>query len=124
VEIWPELIDRLNILEAVRLAMGSALTVLADDATIAVVDHVAIEVSPCPVRSQPRADATYFCVAAASILAKVHRDRVMESLDRIQPEWGWARNKGYGTEEHRRALQRNGRSYLHRRTFRWAPVLP
>jgi ribonuclease HII len=124
VEVWPELIDRINILQAVRLAMGSVLAAIADDATVAVLDHVDLESPPCPVRSEPRADSAYFCVAAASILAKVHRDQVMVVLDRQQPEWGWSRNKGYGTEEHRRALQQHGRSYLHRRTFTWRPVLP
>jgi ribonuclease HII len=124
VEVWPELIDRLNILEAVRLAMRSVITTLATPSTVAVVDHVTIGDAPCPVRSEPRADADYFCVAAASILAKVHRDQLMVALDRRQPLWAWARNKGYATEEHRRALQKDGPSYLHRRTFTWTPVLP
>jgi ribonuclease HII len=71
-----------------------------------------------------RADATFFSVAAASVLAKVHRDRLMAELDARNPGWSWRRNKGYGTEEHRRALAGTGCSYLHRKTFRWSPVLP
>ena len=71
-----------------------------------------------------RADATFFSVAAASIVAKVHRDRLMVELDGRNPGWGWRQNKGYGTAEHRRALESAGRSYLHRKTFQWSPVLP
>lgn len=124
VEVWPELIDRLNILEAVRLAMRSVVKTMANRATVAVVDQVDIGEMMCRVRAEPRADATFFCVAAASIVAKVHRDELMAELGGRQPSWGWASNKGYGTETHRRALQEHGPGYLHRRTFKWSPVLP
>ena len=123
-EFWPDLIDRLNILEATRLAMrAAARTVMAPNAAV-VVDHVDIGDLGCPVRSPKRADQLYFCVAAASILAKVHRDRVMVELGRRDRRWRWQFNKGYGTVDHRRALQEFGAGTLHRRSFSWSPVLP
>jgi ribonuclease HII len=124
VEVWVELIDRLNILEAVRLAMSACARTLATPGAVVVSDGLDLIEPGCVVHSPVRADATYFSVAAASIVAKDHRDRVMAQLDRQYPEWGWRANKGYGTAEHRRALERAGRSYLHRKTFRWSPVLP
>ncbi len=124
VEVWPELIDRLNILESVRLAMRSVAATAGDRGTVAVVDQVDIGDMECRVHAEPRADGSFFCVAAASIVAKVHRDDLMVELGRRQPVWAWAENKGYGTEKHRRGLQEHGPSHLHRRTFTWSPVLP
>ncbi|PWB76364.1 MAG: ribonuclease HII [Holophagae bacterium] len=122
-EVWVELIDRLNILEAVRLAMRTCVRALAVPGSVAVVDAVEIGEEHTDIHSPVRADATFFSVAAASIVAKVHRDRLMVELDARHPGWGWRRNKGYGTAEHRRALAESGRSYLHRKTFRWSPVV-
>ena len=124
VEIWPELIDRINILQAVRLAMRSVIDVMADGSSVAVVDQVDVDRAPCRVVSEPRADSAYFTVAAASVVAKVHRDDLMVELDRRLPLWGWSGNKGYATRKHRRALSEHGPSHLHRRTFTWSPVLP
>lgn len=123
-EVWPELIDRINILEAVRLAMRTVVTVLAVPGTVAVVDQVELGDMEIPIRATPKADTVYFSVAAASILAKVHRDRLMAELSGTHPHWGWPNNKGYGTAEHRKALEKHGASYLHRKSFRWSPVLP
>ena len=123
-EVWVELIDRLNILESVRLAMRAAVRSIATPGSVVVVDGVEIDEERWPIHSLVRADATFFSVAAASVLAKVHRDRLMAELDARNPGWSWRRNKGYGTEEHRRALADTGCSYLHRKTFRWSPVLP
>lgn len=123
-EVWVDLIDRLNILEATRLAMRAAANaVMAPNATV-VVDHVELGDLGCPVRSPKSADREYFCVAAASILAKVHRDRIMVELGRREPRWLWQRNKGYGTVAHRLALQESGAGTLHRQSFSWSPVLP
>jgi ribonuclease HII len=122
-EVWVELIDRLNILEAVRLAMRTCVRALAVPGSVAVVDAVEVGEEHTDIHSPVRADATFFSVAAASIVAKVHRDRLMVELDARHPGWGWRRNKGYGTAEHRRALAESGRSYLHRKTFRWSPVV-
>jgi ribonuclease HII len=123
-EVWIELIDRLNILEATRLAMRSTAVALAGPGDAVVVDYVDIGEIGTVVHSPKGADGSHFCVASASILAKVHRDRLMVGLADRHPRWAWSRNKGYGTVEHRRSLQRHGRSYLHRKTFRWSPVLP
>jgi ribonuclease HII len=124
VEVWPVLIDRLNILQATRVAMTAAAGRLAGTGSKVVVDAVELLDADLDAQSPKAADASFFVVAAASILAKVHRDRLMSELaDRHRP-WGWQRNKGYGTLEHRRALTEHGRSHLHRRSFSWAPVLP
>jgi len=124
VEIWQELIDRVNILEATRLAMKSGIRALAGPGVEVVVDHVELGDLGLPIHSFMRADSSFFSVAAASILAKVHRDGIMSELGVSDDRWDWSRNKGYGTLNHRRAIGRYGRSYLHRRSFRVSPVLP
>lgn len=124
VEIWVELVDRYNVLQATRLAMRSAVAAIARPGDCAVVDQV--DPGPLPIRClhPPKGDRDWFSVAAASILAKVHRDRLMTELALSNPGWGWETNVGYGTVEHRRELGLRGRSYLHRRSFCWSPVLP
>ena len=122
-EIWPELIDRINILEATRLAMAASRT-LMDPHSVVITDHVHPGDLGCRILSPKRADRDFFCVAAASIVAKVHRDRIMVDLGRRDPRWKWERNKGYGTVDHRRALQNVGPGTIHRRSFGWSPVLP
>lgn len=123
-EIGVELIDRLNILEATRRAMRAAALSLATPASVVVTDWVDPGDLGCAVLSPVRADGSYFSVAAASIIAKVHRDRIMVDLARRDPRWGWDRNKGYGTADHRSALDRWGRSPHHRLSFAWTRVLP
>ena len=123
-EIWPELIDRINILEATRLAMAAAARTLLVSRSVVVTDHLHPGDLGCRILSPRRADRDYFSVAAASILAKVHRDRIMVDLGRHDPRWKWEQNKGYGTVDHRRALQSDGPGKLHRRCFKWSPVLP
>ena len=123
-EIWPEVIDRVNILEATRLAMRAAVRVLAEPDIEIVVDHVDLGEMGVPIHSVKRADDRFLSVAAASILAKVHRDRIMRELGSIDDRWEWSKNMGYGTENHRLGVGRHGRSYLHRRSFRLSPVLP
>jgi ribonuclease HII len=123
-EVWPELIDRINILEATRLAMAAAARTLVTQGSVVITDHVDPGNLGCRILSPKRADRDYFSVAAASIVAKVHRDRIMVDLGRQDPRWMWERNKGYGTVDHRRALENIGPGILHRRSFRWSPVLP
>ncbi len=123
-EVWVELVDRLNVLEATRLAMRAAVQSVATPSDVVVTDNMEIGPAGCRVLSQARADQLYFSVAAASIVAKVHRDRIMDDLDRRYPCWGWRSNKGYGTVAHRRALQAFGSGAWHRRSFTWSPVLP
>jgi len=124
IEVWPELIDRINILEATRLAMRAGVCALARPGTEVVVDHLELGDLGLPIHSFKRADAEYFSVAAASILAKVHRDGIMVEFGVRDDRWDWSRNKGYGTLNHRRGIGRYGCSYLHRRSFNVSPVLP
>lgn len=122
VAISPEDIDRLNILEATRLAMRRALEGLPTRPDLAVVDAVRLERLPFPALPVIRGDAVSYAVACASILAKVTRDRLMQRLDRRYPAYGFAANKGYGSSEHRSALAEHGPCPVHRLTFR--SVLP
>jgi ribonuclease HII len=118
----PADIDRLNILEATRLAMRRALAALAPEPDFVVIDAVSLASLPCPHLAVVRGDGVCYAVACASILAKVHRDHLMASLDRLYPHYGFAAHKGYGAPEHLEALQAFGPSPLHRLTFR--SVLP
>lgn len=120
--VAPSLIDRVNILEATRHAMRQALDSLRPRPDCAVVDAVRLETASCPTFAVVRGDALSYAVAAASILAKVERDRQMERLDEAYPQYGFRRNKGYGAPEHLEALAEYGPSPCHRLTFR--SVLP
>ncbi len=113
-------VDEMNVLGATRSAMREALASLSARPGCVVSDAVKLGPQPFPVFSEPRADARYLCVAAASILAKVNRDRGMVEAARDFPDYGWERNKGYGSPEHLEALRRVGPSACHRRSF--APV--
>jgi len=110
-------IDRINILEATRLAMRLALANLAIIPELVITDFVALRDLPCPQRNLVDGDARCASVAAASIVAKVTRDRIMLEADTQFPEYGFARHKGYGTPDHLAALDRYGPCALHRRTF-------
>lgn len=114
-----ELIDRINILEASRLAMKLAAERLDPPPDYLLVDALILEVA-IPQQALIRGDARCRSIAAASILAKVERDRALAEWDRIYPQYGLARNKGYASPEHLAALRRHGPSPLHRTSF--APV--
>lgn len=114
----PLTIDRVNILEATRLAMQEALARLPVEPELVLTDFVELGGLGCPQRNLVRGDQRSATVAAASIIAKVTRDRIMAEADRMYPEYGFARHKGYPTEEHRLALWRHGPCPLHRRSFR------
>ena len=120
----PAEIDRLNILEATLLAMRRALAGLAGAGImpeLALVDGNRCPPGlPFPARPVVRGDATVTVIGAASILAKVWRDREMERLDRRWPQYGFASHKGYPTRVHLERLRRFGPSPVHRLTF--APV--
>jgi len=121
IEVVPvETIDALNILQATYYGMRTALAALAPAPDIALVDGWALPESPVPQRNLISGDARSASIAAASILAKVHRDRVMIALDAQYPGYGFSRHKGYPTPEHLEALHRLGISPCHRRSF--APV--
>jgi ribonuclease HII len=110
-------IDRVNILQATRLAMRQALRALGIEPELVLTDWVALPGLPWPQRNLVRADQRSASVAAASIIAKVTRDRIMEAADRAFPQYGFGRHKGYATEEHRLALAMHGPCPLHRRCF-------
>ena len=115
-----EEIDRLNIYWARMLAMSRAVDALGLDPAMVLVDG-----NRCPRWERPSVaivdgDAKCRSIAAASIVAKVTRDRIMFDHARTYPGYGWERNKGYGTPEHQRALAELGPTPLHRRSF--APV--
>ncbi|HEU5322373.1 MAG TPA: ribonuclease HII [Methylomirabilota bacterium] len=112
-----ETIDRVNILGATRLAMAEALAGLAVVPDLVITDFVALAGLACPQRNLVDGDARCASVAAASIVAKVTRDRLMRELDARFPEYGFARHKGYATPEHLAALDRHGPCPVHRRTF-------
>ena len=113
-------IDALNILKATHLAMRRAVDALGAAPDWALVDGNQAPALPCRVRTVIGGDARALSIAAASILAKVTRDRLMAALAAQHPGFGWARNKGYGTAEHRAALAKWGPTPHHRRSF--APV--
>ena len=115
-----EEIDRLNILQATLLAMQRAVAALTLVPAFALVDGNRCPVLPCPAEAVVGGDRTVGAIAAASILAKVARDREMLLLEERYPGYGFARHKGYPTVDHVAALRRLGVSEVHRRSF--APV--
>jgi ribonuclease HII len=116
-----EEIDALNIRNATFLAMCRAIDALPRRPCHALIDGNALPPGlSCPGTTIVRGDARCLSIAAASIVAKVARDRAMKALDAAHPGYGWARNAGYGTAEHRAALQHLGVTPHHRRSF--APV--
>ncbi len=118
-EVDAETIDRINIYQASRLAMR-----LAIDALGCVPDHLLIDAMridhPCAQTKLIYGDSISVSIAAASVIAKVHRDAQLRAWDTEHPQYGLASHKGYATPEHRRALDEHGPTPLHRRSF--APV--
>jgi ribonuclease HII len=113
-------IDRLNILEATRLAMSRALASLTPPADCLLIDAVTLPNLAIPSRSIVKGDTLSMSIAAASIVAKVTRDRMMAMYHRAYPVYNFVSHKGYGTEEHLQQLAQHGPCAIHRRTF--APV--
>ena len=111
----PEEIDRYNILNATKRAMEEA----AKDAPcdLFLVDAISKLDVPGEVRGIIHGDAVCYSIAAASILAKVTRDRLMREYDEMYPEFGFGKNKGYGTAQHIEALKKYGPTPIHRRSF-------
>jgi ribonuclease HII len=118
-EVDAETIDRVNIYQATRIAMLAAVQGLS-----LVPDHLLIDAMrldhPCAQTRLFYGDALSLSIAAASVIAKVYRDRLMREMDDLHPGYGFASHKGYGTPEHRRSLIALGPCALHRRSF--APV--
>lgn len=110
-------IDRLNILEATRLAMRRALAGLSPQPDCLLIDAITLLGCAIPIRSIIKGDALCRSVAAASIVAKVTRDRLMAEYHRLYPQYNFLSHKGYGTEEHLQQLATHGPCPIHRRTF-------
>ena len=113
-------IGELNILGATFRAMARAVAALGITPDIALIDGNRPPPLCCPVRTVIRGDSVSLSIAAASIVAKVTRDRIMVRLATRYPEFGWEKNAGYGTAQHRAALDRVGVTPHHRKTF--API--
>ena len=113
-----EEIDALNILQASHLAMQRALAGLPSPPDAALVDGNRLPTLPCPAEALVGGDGLSLSIAAASIVAKVARDREMAELANTHPGYGWERNAGYGTAEHRAGLQQLGPCAQHRRSFK------
>ncbi|MFH1941199.1 MAG: ribonuclease HII, partial [bacterium] len=110
-------IDRMNILQATFKAMRMAVGGLSVRP-----EHLLIDGLPLPEKFYPqtaliRGDQRSFSIAAASIVAKVTRDRMMVDLDALYPEYGFARHKGYGTKEHVEGIRKHGLCEIHRKSF-------
>lgn len=115
------IIDKINILEASLLAMRMAIEKLNTEPDFLLIDgNQTIQNYPTDQTAVPRADQNIFSVSAASIIAKVIRDRIMINLDKEYPRYGFAQHKGYGTKLHMEMLAKIGPCKIHRRSF--APV--
>lgn len=110
-------IDEINILQATFLAMERAMAQLAPPPELALIDGNRSKDFGLPVRTIVKGDSLSASIAAASILAKVTRDRLMEQYDEQYPQYGFAVHKGYGTKRHYAALREYGPCPIHRQTF-------
>ncbi len=117
-EVTAERIDKINILNASIEAMNAAVARLSVVPGFLVIDGNRFNTaSQIPFRCIVKGDGRYADIAAASVLAKTHRDEYMRRLDREYPVYGWSKNKGYPTRDHRLAIRRHGLSPYHRLTF-------
>jgi ribonuclease HII len=114
-------IDRLNVLEATLLAMQEAIEKLTVPPDYLLVDGLNLPEVDIVGEAIPKGDSRSYSIAAASIIAKVTRDRLMVELDPIYPNYGFSRHKGYPTSQHRQAIAQFGASDVHRCTFKLLP---
>lgn len=111
-------IDEINILNATKLGVKIALEGLSQRPDVIMVDALNnMDTLGIPYISVVKGDAKNYCIAAASIIAKVTRDRIMREWDEVYPIYGFSKHKGYGTAEHIRIIKENGPCILHRKTF-------
>lgn len=113
----PQEVDRLNILQATFEGMRRALRGLPQAPDYALIDGKNLPDAPCCSEGIIKGDARSYSIGAASILAKVTRDRIMLELDRLYPNYGFKRHKGYGTAEHLKAIETYGPTPIHRMSF-------
>lgn len=112
-----EEIDRLNILRATHKAMREALEALKESAAHALIDGLPVPSVPIPQTALVGGDGLSLSIAAASVIAKVTRDRIMEEMDTHYPQYGFRDHKGYGTARHLLALREHGPCPIHRLSF-------
>jgi ribonuclease HII len=110
-------IDDINIYQATKKAMRIAISKLEIPPDYVIVDGNMRIATECPIKCIIGGDSKSFSIAAASIVAKVTRDRLMVKYDKVYPQYGFARHKGYGTKAHIKALNNHGPSPIHRNTF-------
>ncbi|HHV44782.1 MAG TPA: ribonuclease HII [Firmicutes bacterium] len=116
--VWPEVIDRINILQATHRAMVEAVVDSGVQPDLLLVDGLWVSrLDMAPQVALVKGDALCLSIAAASIVAKVERDRIMVALDQEYPGYGFSKHKGYPTKEHIAAIQALGLCPQHRRTF-------
>ncbi len=121
--VYPDVIDEINIRQATALAMHTAVANLKQQPDFVIIDgndNIPYDIS---YKYIIKGDAKSQTIAAASVLAKVSRDRLMEKLDKDFPEYGFAKHKGYGTKVHIEAIQKYGVTEVHRKSFMTAKVL-
>ncbi len=121
-QVTPSEIDRINILNASFLAMHKAIDQLAVRPELLLIDgnrfNPYFGVAHCCIVG---GDGKYLSIAAASVLAKTHRDNYMMLMDERYPQYGWAKNKGYPTKAHRQAILQYGSTEIHRKSFKLLP---
>ena len=120
--IYQDEIDEINILQATKegltLAIQDILSQVDEKPSLVIVDALReINTMGIPYESIIKGDATCYSISCASILAKVTRDRIMDEWDKVYPEYGFAKHKGYGTKMHIEAIQKYGPCPIHRKTF-------
>lgn len=121
--VGPEEIDQVNILNASHLAMHRALDAMGMRPEFIAVDGNRFKpYQNVPYHCQVKGDATYLNIAAASVLAKTYRDDLMRELAQDHPEYGWEKNAGYPTKQHRQAIREYGPTAHHRMTFQLLPA--
>ena len=120
--VFPEEIDKINILNASILAMHKAIDQLNNNLKFIIVDGNRFKpYHNIPYECIVKGDSRYMSIAAASVLAKTNRDKYMEKLHQEYPMYNWKQNKGYPTKEHRAAIQKFGLTKYHRKSFRQLP---
>lgn len=117
-EVKADEIDRINILRATHQAMMRAFADLPEAADAALIDGLPVKEFPAPQRALVKGDSLSLSIAAASVIAKVWRDRLMVEFSREYPQYGFESHKGYGTKQHLAALDAHGPCPIHRRSFR------
>jgi ribonuclease HII len=117
-QVEAEEIDQINILEATKKAMRLAIEKLNPSADFLLIDAVQLKDVNLPQKAIIHGDAISLSIAAASIIAKNYRDNLMQEMDKIYPEYGFAKHVGYGTKAHFEALRKYGHCEIHRKSFR------